>query len=92
MSKKDFNDKITSTIKVIKHPIFAVHHKSLNKCIKTSLNHHTQFNNSKRTIILKFIKNNSVRKAIKNKRIVQIKHQKQLLLKKNQRLKKFIKL
>ena len=39
MSKKDFDDNITNSIKIIKHSIFNVHHKSLNESIKTSAYH-----------------------------------------------------
>ena len=67
MSKKDLNDKITNTITIIKHPIFNVHHKSLNESIKTSSYHHTIFNHSKKPVILKFIKNNAISKAIQKK-------------------------
>ena len=67
MSKKSLQNKVTNTITIIKHPIFDVHHKNLNESIKTSNYQKTANDNYKRPVILKYIKNNAISKAIQKK-------------------------
>ena len=67
MSKKTLQNKITNTIAIIKRPFFDVHRKNLNESIKTSNYQKTAYDNYKRPVILKYIKNNAISKAIQKK-------------------------
>ena len=66
MSKKTIS-KLINTNKIIRHPILEVHHKNINESIKTSSYHYKTYNLSKKPIILNFIKNNAISKAIQKK-------------------------
>lgn len=65
MSKK--NNNINKTIQIIRHPIFSIHHKNINECIKTQNKKEIKFDNMKKPAILKYIKNNLISKAIQKK-------------------------
>ena len=65
MSKK--NNNLNKTIQIIRHPIFSIHHKNINECIKTQNKKEIKFDNMKKPAILKYIKNNLISKAIQKK-------------------------
>ena len=64
MSKKTQNksNNTANTINIIKNPIFNIHHKSINQPYN-----HTTDEARKKPVILKYIKNNFINKAIRKK-------------------------
>ena len=66
MSKKTIN-KDNNAINIIKHPLLNIYKKNINESFKTTSNNHSMNKKIKKPIILKFIKNNLISKAIEKK-------------------------
>ena len=66
MSKRN-HKKLIDSIKIIKYPIFGVHQKNIKESIKTSNYQYKTVDIPKKPVILKFIKNNVISKAIQKK-------------------------
>ena len=68
MSKKKIN-KGNNTIAIVKHPILNIFKKNINESFKVSKYTNTINKDSKKPLILKFIKNNLISKAIEKKNV-----------------------